>query len=1244
MAISVKSETFQETLSELRKYDTEEERRNVMEKAGYNPDEYIKTYYKDWKPIEKNIERKSLEEFGVSSLDDATSEQREIYQDRIDDELKGGSNVISRIAGRAIGDLATGVVEAVDMIADTTETGQKITDYIGKKADSFSDEYLSDGFKKGIKTLFDPYHSDTMGGETEKLTGQIAAVFIPATTLLKGTQLGLRATGALSPSSRAITSRLKRTATRSSLKTVGKKPTKGLGAVAKGTLTGAGYGAAYSIVDPLVGDIDTKLKDSGIDSSNMSREEKYKEYYKQVLPKNIAFDATLGAAVGGLAPVAKIGGKAAKDVIGEKTFKKITNVATNNKLSRFVRENLTSQRGVDDKVFAAGIKRNQASQRALLEAEGLTQDLKRAVKKDPTLKGKSKEQQQDIINEALTGSKSVVLSPEVTKIITSMRSNIDKASKNLKRNLVGHSKLQAVVDKNLGVYLNRSYDVFDDPVFRKTMIKRIKKFKPNDEVVQNAANFIKQRVGDNTSDQKVQDILLALIKATPEDDIARDLGVLSKAFTGAGKSAGALKRKKGIPPELKAFYGEIKDPSTQYGKTIEKLSRLNAEVDFVDEVKDYLLKKKLASATREQDFVQASAGLDSRMSRIFGRDKKASVRNSLDGLYVDPTYEKFIRQGLDDFMSTDNKFFQMFQKLKGASQSAKTVYNPATHVANTIGQAAILIANGILPMGKGAGKAVGTTLKNLAGKSNEELGKYQGKLTELGVVNSGVGLGMIRRNLQQAGKDPYTWMEQRGRNRVLKAGKTVAVDKPFQLYQAEDDVFKIMHFEKTREYLKKAYPKLSNSELDQQAAQRTRDLMPNYAQVSKAIQSLRVSPFGDFLSFPAEMIRISKNLGKYTLKDAASGNKTLQKEAAKKLAGLTTVGLIPSMAMEYSKEAHGITNDQVDAINTLAPHYEAFSNRIYLSGIDKKKNQKGFDYLRLGSLDPFDYLKSMSSATHQIINSVDDVDGELKITDRPEFNQAAIGLFENQMAPFVGTSMILDGVLKMTQGRKAGEAFVPSTDVVGTTLTDVGVPDLIANGLSIALDPFTPGFMNWAKKKSEYENSGVRSKGGAVINPEEVNIQGLLGLGKKRMDLSAGVNYHLRPFESILSKGVGNKVKNAISNPNASEDEIFEAYMSTQRDRFKAGQEIKHAMEAYRELGFNNRELVSAMSIGKDIAPQKQRLTNLIRTERNNLIPSMLSRADMMSARRTQAPNRDMNKVRERIRKKFIELNRMPLE
>ena len=178
-------------------------------------------------------------------------------------------------------------------------------------------------------------------------------------------------------------------------------------------------------------------------------------------------------------------------------------------------------------------------------------------------------------------------------------------------------------------------------------------------------------------------------------------------------------------------------------------------------------------------------------------------------------------------------------------------------------------------------------------------------------------------------------------------------------------------------------------ELDRLAAQRTRDLMPNYAQVSRAIQGLRVSPLGDFLSFPAEMIRISKNLGKYTLQDAMSGNKILQKEAAKKLAGLTTVGMLPSMMSEFSKVSHDVTNDQVDAINTLAPPYETFSDRIYLSGVDKKQSkfnptgQIGVDYLSFSSLDPFDYLKSAARATHQIINSVDYEDGEINIMFAP---------------------------------------------------------------------------------------------------------------------------------------------------------------------------------------------------------------------------------------------------------------------
>ena len=1213
MALNIRTQSFQDALKEVSEKESAEERRQVLQDKGIDEQDFMSAYTEEYVPLKSQIKENTFKELG----EDVSEEEREtIFREKLDEELVGGGTFANRMVGRAIGDTVSGVIDFGDMLADTTETGQKMTAWLAKTSDELSDEYIPDSAKEFISEVFDPYHGDSIQGTVENVGGQLLGLAIPATALVKGAQLGMRATTALSPASRLAASKFKRTAKN----TLGEKGSKFAGNVAKG----AGYGTAFAVAEPLVGDIDRNLRDYDIDPTGMSEQQKYLEFYKQVVPKNIAIDAALGGALPLLAPVAKIAGKPIEKILGSKTVTKLSSAAGNNKFMRLIKENLTSQRGVDDPTFTAIVKRDAAGARALEAADGLTKDLQKAVKKDETLKGLSKEERQDMINDALTDTSKGAMygfGPEVQSIVNKMRSNIDGLSQKLKQNTVGHSNLQAVVDKNLGVYLNRSYDIFDDPLFRKEMVSRINSFKPDDDIVQDAANFIKSKVGRNTSDQKVQRILLDMIRESPEDQVAKELGTLSKALT-TGPS-GVFKKRIGIPQELKAFYGEIADPSTQYSKTIEKLSRINAEVDFMDEIKDNLIAKGLATNIDNApiDFVKSSAVLDQRLSRVFGK-ATGDARNPLDGLYVDPTYAKIMREGLDDWAdfgdSGFGKVMNTWLKLKGMSQAAKTIYNPATHVANTIGQGTILLANGILPVGKTAKTAGVATLKKLTGQNNEQLGQYMGRLRELGIVNSNVGVGMIRKNLQSAGKNPFDYMDKVGLKRVKETGKKVN-NKILDLYQAEDDVFKIMHFEKTKDYLKKAYPDIAEDQLEALAAQRTRDLMPNYSQVSKAIKGLRASPLGDFLSFPAEMIRTTKNLAKVTLQDAVSGNAVLQKEAAKKLAGMTVVGMAPSLLMDYSRVAHGITNDDEDAINSLAPNYEAFSNRVYLSGVNKDNlNHRGLDYLRLGSLDPYDYLKSMASATHQVINSVDLEGDGFSIENRPEFNKAAVGLFENQMAPFVGTSMITDALLNLGKaGKTAGEAFVPSTDVIGKGLTGIGVPDTIASYMSIALDPLTPGFTNFLEKRSEFNRSGQRSKSKATINPSEVDIRGLAGFGAKRLDLSAGLNYQLQPFEKKFN-GANLKVRNEISNPNASSNDIFDAYVSSQKDRLRAQEEMKAAVESYRQLGFDNREIVSAMSIGRNPMQQTKRLEPLLLSERDKFMPSYLDQSDIVINR--QAP------------------------
>ena len=49
--------------------------------------------------------------------------------------------------------------------------------------------------------------------------------------------------------------------------------------------------------------------------------------------------------------------------------------------------------------------------------------------------------------------------------------------------------------------------------------------------------------------------------------------------------------------------------------------------------------------------------------------------------------------------------------------------------------------------------------------------------------------------------------------------------------------------------------------LDEAAAWQIRNTYPTYSKVPAFIQSLRKLPFGNFVSFPAEMIRTTTNIG-----------------------------------------------------------------------------------------------------------------------------------------------------------------------------------------------------------------------------------------------------------------------------------------------------------------------------------------------------------------------------------------------
>ena len=397
MAISFRSQEFQDALDEISDLDTLEERQKLLEERGIDQKDFEDAYL-EYEPIKDNVGRKVLEKYNVSNLDELTPDGREEFQIELENQITLGSDSplsrFSRTITRVVGDTARGMVELGDTLADTTKTGQEITDVIAKKADEFSDEFIPESFSKAMSAVFDPYHGDSTAGDIEKMTGQIAGVLIPATGLVKGAQLGLKATAALSPAARATASRMGRRAKN----TVGEKVSK----VAGQSATAAQYGVGYAVAAPFFGDdINKKLDEVGIDRTGLSKQQKYLEYYKQQVPKDIlqegAFAAAIPLGIGAIGGTARFTGKMFSKLLGSDAIKRVSSIASNNVLSRFIRENFTSQRGVDDITFTAAVKRDNAAKAILKETDGLTQDLQRAVKKDKVLGKLSKENNFDYI-------------------------------------------------------------------------------------------------------------------------------------------------------------------------------------------------------------------------------------------------------------------------------------------------------------------------------------------------------------------------------------------------------------------------------------------------------------------------------------------------------------------------------------------------------------------------------------------------------------------------------------------------------------------------------------------------------------------------------------------------------------------------------------------------------------------------------------------------------------------------------
>ena len=524
---------------------------------------------------------------------------------------------------------------------------------------------------------------------------------------------------------------------------------------------------------------------------------------------------------------------------------------------------------------------------------------------------------------------------------------------------------------------------------------------------------------------------------------------------------------------------------------------------------------------------------------------------------------------------------------KATSQMAKTVLGPFTHMRNFLSAGAFATANGIIPFvgpGEGAARKALKALQ-LGPRSKEGNLIYQ-ELLERGVVNSQAQLQDMMALMKDVNFGSYL-----GSKRAFqKLAKGLSKWKRFaqDAYTAEDDFWKVYSYFKEQDRLFAAYKKAGIAEgsnfvniagktvkfnretMKDEAASIVRNNIPNYAYVSDFIKGLRQYPIGNFVSFPAEIMRtgtniVERGLDEFLYAVTLPNGKVvhpLRSIGLQRLMGMTvTTSAVPYAAVGMGKVLYDVTQDEVDAMRRYVADWSKNSTLIPLR--DKEGNLEYIDFSHMNAYDTL--TRPIQTVVNRVQAGEKDKDGIL--------DDFMMGVFEStkELAlPFISESIWTEALsdLYMRGGRtRDGFRVYNEQDSVGNQLVNslahLGKAQLPLNwkqleriGISLKSVDDT-GRFDERGREYEFGNEAL-----GMIGARSIKVEPEKGIAYKIADYSRGTRDSKALFTTTVLKGGPIK-------PGG----IYDAYLNANRALFQVQKTMAQDIEAAKILGMTDDQM-----------------------------------------------------------------------
>jgi len=570
-----------------------------------------------------------------------------------------------------------------------------------------------------------------------------------------------------------------------------------------------------------------------------------------------------------------------------------------------------------------------------------------------------------------------------------------------------------------------------------------------------------------------------------------------------------------------------------------------------------------------------------------GEVQVADIINPLEGKFALADTVRALEDVRTSFLG-EGMTSQIYQNLvlypKAMSQLAKTVLGPITHMRNFMSASMFAAANGIIPFADTEAVKQARQAIQVFGRNKDGNQLYQ-RLLELGVVNSNVRLGDLT-NLLGDVKFGSTLGEVKVfKNLLNRLGKVKQFAE--DAYTAEDDFWKIFTWFGEKSKLENAYKvaglnfgddildatgkktgKIFNEEfLELEAANMVKNQVPNYAYVNDVIKALRQLPFGNFVSFPSEMLRTTTNIveraiNEITYKTMINGQvvSPLKGRGLQRLLGLgVTTAAVPYAAVEAGKAIYNVSEDEINAMRRYVPRWS--KNSVLIPTRDDEGNLEYIDFSHMNAYD------TVTRPIQTVLNAVQegrtDKDGLM--------DDFIIGLTQATKElgePFVSESIWTEALLDVSpirggrtaEGRGIWNPLDSTGDKIQKALVHLGITQVPLNA-----NQFKRLGLSLVPKDSE----GSFDKYG---NQFELGneLLGIIGLRNVKIDPTKGINYKISDYKKGIRNARSLFTRATVKGGVVSPEEIVDAYINANRGLYQVNREIYKDIEAAKTLGMNN--------------------------------------------------------------------------